>query len=136
MGKVWRAHGVNLDREVAIKLLAPGTIADTETQTRFRREALALSRLSHPGIATVFDFDAHEGTPFLVMELVTGGDLEARITVGPMSAVQVRTIGAAIADALHDAHTNHIVHRDLKPGNIMLTQSGQPKILTSGSPCS
>jgi TolB-like protein/Flp pilus assembly protein TadD len=132
MGEVWRAHDANLDREVAIKLLSPGTIADADTQARFRREALALSRLSHPGIATVFDFDAHEGTPFLVMELVTGGDLEARMAAGPMSVEEVRAIGAAVADALHDAHTNNIVHRDLKPGNIMLTPSGQPKILDFG----
>ncbi len=132
MGEVWRAHDANLDREVAIKLLAPGTIADADTHARFRREALALSRLSHPGIATVFDFDAHEGTPFLVMELVTGGDLEARMALGPMPLAEVRTVGAAIADALHDAHTHNIVHRDLKPGNIMLTPTGQPKILDFG----
>lgn len=132
MGEVWRAHDANLDREVAIKLLAPGTLAGDDTQARFRREALTLSRLSHAGIATVFDFDAHEGTPFLVMELVTGGTLEARIAEGPMPVDEVRTLGAAIADALHDAHANSIVHRDLKPGNVMLTQTGQPKILDFG----
>jgi TolB-like protein/Flp pilus assembly protein TadD len=132
MGEVWRARDTNLDREVAIKLLAPGSVADDDTHARFRREALALSRLSHTGIATVFDFDAHEGTPFLVMELVTGGDLEARLAGGPMPFDEVRTIGAAIADALHDAHANGIVHRDLKPGNVMLTRTGQPKILDFG----
>jgi len=132
MGEVWKAHDANLDREVAIKLLAPGATGDADTQARFRREALALSRLSHPGIATIFDFDAHEGTSFLVMELVTGGTLEARIADGPMPQDEARRIGAAIADALHDAHRNGVVHRDLKPGNIVLTQSGQPKILDFG----
>lgn len=132
MGEVWRARDANLDREVAIKVLTSGTIADAETHARFRREALALSRLSHSGIATVFDFDDFEGTPFLVMELVTGGDLEARLVSGPMPFDDVRRIGAAIADALQDAHANGIVHRDLKPGNIMLTQTGQPKILDFG----
>jgi eukaryotic-like serine/threonine-protein kinase len=132
MGEVWRARDANLDREVAIKVLTSGTIADAETHARFRREALALSRLSHSGIATVFDFDDYEGTPFLVMELVTGGDLEARLASGPMPFDDVRTLGAAIADALQDAHANGIVHRDLKPGNIMLTQTGQPKILDFG----
>ena len=132
MGEVWRARDANLDREVAIKVLTSGTIADAETHARFRREALALSRLSHSGIATVFDFDDFEGTPFLVMELVTGGDLEARLASGPMPFDDVRTLGAAIADALQDAHANGIVHRDLKPGNIMLTQTGQPKILDFG----
>jgi serine/threonine-protein kinase len=132
MGEVWRAHDANLDREVAIKLLAPTSLADTDTQARFRREALALSRLSHAGIATVFDFDAHDGTPFLVMELVAGGTLEARIADGPMPIDEVRRVGAAIADALHDAHSNEVVHRDLKPGNVMLTAAGQPKILDFG----
>jgi serine/threonine protein kinase/tetratricopeptide (TPR) repeat protein len=132
MGEVWRARDANLDREVAVKVLTSGTIADAETHARFRREALALSRLSHSGIATVFDFDDFEGTPFLVMELVTGGDLEARLASGPMPFDDVRRIGAAIADALQDAHANGIVHRDLKPGNIMLTQTGQPKILDFG----
>jgi serine/threonine protein kinase/tetratricopeptide (TPR) repeat protein len=132
MGEVWRAHDVNLDREVAIKLLAPGALGDAATQARFRREALALSRLSHSGIATVFDFDAHHGTPYLVMELVTGGTLEARIASGPVPFDEVRRIGAAIADALQNAHQHHIVHRDLKPGNVVLTPAGQPKILDFG----
>ncbi|MEZ4413168.1 MAG: protein kinase [Gemmatimonadales bacterium] len=132
MGEVWRAHDANLDREVAIKLLVPGALADADTQARFRREALALSRLSHSGIATVFDFDAHEGTSFLVMELVAGGTLEARVASGPMPLDEVRRIGAAVADALQNAHQNDIVHRDLKPGNVMLTSAGQPKILDFG----
>jgi len=132
MGEVWRAHDANLDREVAIKLLAPGALSDADTQARFRREALALSRLSHSGIATVFDFDAQEGTPYLVMELVTGGSLETRIAGGPMPFDEVRRIGAAIADALQNAHQNDIVHRDLKPGNVVLTPAGQPKILDFG----
>ena len=132
MGEVWRARDAHLDREVAIKLLPAGAAVDDDTQARFRREALALSRLSHGGIATIFDFDTVEGTPFLVMELVTGGTLERRTAAGPMPIDEVRTIGAAIADALHEAHTRGVVHRDLKPGNIMLTQTGQPKILDFG----
>ncbi len=132
MGEVWRAHDANLDREVAIKLLVSASGSDADTHSRFRREALALSRLSHSGIATIYDFDSHEGAPFLVMELVAGGTLEARIASGPMPFDAVRTIGAAMAEALHDAHSNHIVHRDLKPGNVMLTSAGHPKILDFG----
>jgi serine/threonine protein kinase/tetratricopeptide (TPR) repeat protein len=132
MGEVWRAHDANLDREVAIKLLATGALSDADAQARFRREALALSRLSHSGIATVFDFDAHDGTPYLVMELVTGGTLETRIASGPFPFDEVRRIGAAVADALQDAHHHEIVHRDLKPGNVVLTPGGQPKILDFG----
>jgi serine/threonine protein kinase/Flp pilus assembly protein TadD len=132
MGEVWRAHDANLDREVAIKLLTPGAVADANSHERFRREALALSRLSHPGVATIFDFDAQDGTAFLVMELVSGGSLEARLASGPLSVEEVVHIGAAIADALNDAHERGILHRDLKPANIMLTNSGQPKILDFG----
>lgn len=132
MGEVWRAHDSNLDREVAVKVLTPGAVGDADTQARFRREALALSRLSHPGIATIFDFDAHEGTSYLVMELVTGGTLESRLASGAMAQDEVRRIGSAIADALDNAHRNDIVHRDLKPGNIVLTPAGQPKILDFG----
>ncbi len=132
MGEVWRAHDANLDREVAIKLLAPGAVADATTSERFRREALALSRLSHAGVATIYDFDAQDGTAFLVMELVSGGSLEARLTAGPLPIDEVAHVGAAIADALAEAHHCGILHRDLKPANIVLTAAGQPKILDFG----
>ena len=132
MGEVWKAHDANLNRDVAIKLMSPGTVGDTETRERFRREAHLLSRLSHPGVATIFDFDAHEGLDFLVMEFVSGGTLEACIARGPLSVGDIVQHGAAIADALHDAHQHGILHRDLKPGNIVLTNTGQPKILDFG----
>ncbi len=61
MGEVWRAHDVNLDRDVAIKMLLQGALGDTKSRERFRREALVLSRLSHPGVATIFDFDVQDG---------------------------------------------------------------------------
>lgn len=132
MGEVWRAHDANLDREVAIKLLSPGAVSDASTSERFRREALALSRLSHPGVATIFDFDAQDGTAYLVMELVSGGSLEARLSTGPLSFDEVVQVGAAIADAIAEAHLRGILHRDLKPANIVLTAGGQPKILDFG----
>ncbi|MBA2292717.1 MAG: protein kinase [Gemmatimonadales bacterium] len=132
MGEVWRAHDSNLDRDVAVKLLAPGIIGNTDTRERFRREAHALSRLSHPGVATIFDFDIQDGVEFLVMELVTGGTLESVIERGPLPLADVTRFAAAIADALHDAHQRGILHRDLKPGNIVLTAAGQPKILDFG----
>jgi serine/threonine protein kinase/tetratricopeptide (TPR) repeat protein len=132
MGEVWRAHDANLDREVAIKVLAPGTASDATTTERFRREALALSRLSHPGVATVYDFDAQDGTAFLVMELVGGGSLDDRLATGPLPIADVAQIGAAIADAIAEAHQCGILHRDLKPANIVLTPAGLPKILDFG----
>ena len=132
MGEVWRSHDANLDREVAIKILAPGAFDDTASRERFRREAHVLSRLMHPGVATIYDFDIQDGVQFLVMELVPGGTLEARIETGPLPIDEVIRIGASIADALEHAHTSGFMHRDLKPGNVVLTQNGQPKILDFG----
>lgn len=132
MGEVWRAHDANLDREVAIKLLNPGALADQTSRDRFRREAHVLSRLSHPGVATIYDFDSQAGVDFLVMELVSGGTLESRLAEGALAVAEITRIGACIADALHDAHSRGFLHRDLKPGNIVLTESGQPKILDFG----
>lgn len=132
MGEVWKAHDVNLDRDVAIKLLLSGTVGDTKSRERFKREAMVLSRLSHPGVATIFDFDVQDGCEFLVMEYVSGGTLESRLEAGPMPISVVLQFGAAIADALDHAHRSGFLHRDLKPGNVALTTGGQPKILDFG----
>jgi TolB-like protein/Flp pilus assembly protein TadD/predicted Ser/Thr protein kinase len=131
MGEVWRARDANLDRDVAVKLLTIAGGAD-DTRERFRREAHVLSRLSHPGVATIFDFDTQDGTDFLVMEYVPGGSLETRLEAGPLSLDDVTRFGAVVADALHSAHERGILHRDLKPGNVVLTEAGQPKILDFG----
>ena len=132
MGEVWKAHDANLDRDVAIKLLLEGALDDETARERFRREAMVLSRLSHPGVATIFDFDAHEGSDYIVMEFVPGGTLESRIANGALSCNDVLEIGALIADALDSAHRTGFVHRDLKPGNIVLSADGRPKILDFG----
>lgn len=132
MGEVWKAHDDNLDRDVAVKMLLRGTLGHATRRERFRREALVLSRLSHPGVATIFDFDAHEGFDFLVMEYVAGGTLESRLAQGPLPINTVLEMGARIADALDNAHKQGILHRDLKPGNVVLTADDQPKILDFG----
>ncbi len=132
MGVVWKAHDEHLDREVAVKVLAPGALADGEIRQRFRREAHVLSRLSHPGVATVFDFDAQDGIDFLVMEFVPGGTLAERLRAGPLELGEVCRLGAAIGDALEDAHRQGFLHRDLKPTNVVLTAAGRPKILDFG----
>lgn len=132
MGEVWKAHDSNLDRTVAIKMLLGGALVDEASLERFRREALTLSRLSHSGIATVFDFDSEGDHDFLVMEFVPGGTLESRLRGGPLPLDEVRSVGAAIADALEDAHRQGVLHRDLKPGNVALTMEGRPKILDFG----
>jgi len=132
MGEVWKAHDDNLDRDVAIKMLLRGTLGHATKRERFRREALVLSRLSHPGVATIFDFDVQQGFDFLVMEYVAGGTLESRLKQGPLAIADILTMGAAIADALDNAHRHGILHRDLKPGNIVFTADGLPKILDFG----
>ena len=132
MGVVWRARDLHLERDVALKVLPQGALADEAARKRFRREALALSRLNHPHIATVFDFDSQDGTDFLVMELVEGESLGARIARGALPEAEVRTLGAQIADALEAAHEQGIIHRDLKPGNIMRTGKGEVKVLDFG----
>ena len=131
MGQVWKAHDANLDRIVAVKMLR-GTLDDVTARERFRREARVLSRLSHPGIATVFDFHAQDDVDFLVMEYVPGGTLESRLATGQLPLDAVFQLGAAIADALENAHRHGVLHRDLKPGNVMLTAEGHPKILDFG----
>lgn len=132
MGEVWKAHDGNLDRTVAIKLLLRGALSDSTSRDRFRREALVLSRFSHSGVATVFDFDAQDGYDFLVMEYVPGGTLESLLASGPMPIDSVLNTGAAIAEALGNAHQEGVLHRDLKPGNIVLSANGHPKILDFG----
>ncbi|HST08228.1 MAG TPA: serine/threonine-protein kinase, partial [Gemmatimonadaceae bacterium] len=132
MGEVWKAHDDNLDRDVAIKMLLRGTLGNVASRERFRREALVLSRLSHPGVATIFDFDVRDGCEFLVMEYVAGGTLDSRIAVGPLPVDDVLRLGAGIGDALDNAHHHGFLHRDLKPGNVALTGEGNPKILDFG----
>ncbi|HKA25017.1 MAG TPA: protein kinase [Candidatus Eisenbacteria bacterium] len=132
MGEVYRAHDLHLDRDVAVKVLSHGALADPVTRERFRREAHVLSRLSHPGVATIFDFDTQDEIDFLVMEFVPGGTLGSRLRQGDLPVDEALRIGAEIAEALEDAHRKGFLHRDLKPGNIVLTQSGTPKLLDFG----
>ena len=130
MGDVWKAHDAHLDRDVAIKLLHRA--GDEKSRERFRREALVLSRLSHPGVATIFDFDSIEGCDFLVMEYVPGGTLASRVARGPLSVDEILRYGTAIAEALDSAHRSGFLHRDLKPGNVVISGHDHPKILDFG----
>ncbi len=132
MGEVYRARDLHLDRDVAVKVLLRGALADPTARERFRREAHVLSRLSHPGVATIFDFDTQDDVDFIVMEYVPGGTLESRLRKGPLDLDELTRIGSEIGDALEDAHRRGFLHRDLKPGNVMLTAGGTPKILDFG----
>ncbi len=132
MGVVYRARDERLDRDIALKLLPQGSLADEKGRARFKQEALALSRLNHPNVATIHDFDADAGVDFLVMEFVDGTPLDTLIRVGGLSDTEVRRIGVELASGLVALHEHGIVHRDLKPGNLRLTSDGRLKILDFG----
>lgn len=132
MGVVYRARDQRLPRDVAIKLLPPGALATEDARARFWREALALSRLQHPGIAVLYEFDREGDTDFLVLEHVPGETLEARLARGPLEEREVLAVAQQIVAALAAAHAEGIVHRDLKPGNVMVTPAGQVKMLDFG----
>jgi len=132
MGVVYRARDMHLERDVALKVLPEGTLGDEPTRRRFRREALILARLSHANIGTIFDFDTQDGVDFLVMEYVEGQTLAERIAAGPLAESEVAVLGPQVAEALQAAHDLGVVHRDLKPGNVMVTPSGQVKVLDFG----
>jgi eukaryotic-like serine/threonine-protein kinase len=124
MGEVYKARDTRLEREVAIKVLPPHLSSSEEMRQRFEREAKSISQLSHPHICALFDVGSHEGTEYLVMELLEGDTLATRLAGGPLPVEQTLRFGVEIADALDKAHRQGIVHRDLKPGNVMLTKMG------------
>lgn len=132
MGVVYRARDERLERDVAIKVLPPGLLLDDSARRRFRKEALALSRLNHPNIAIVHDFDTDAGMDFLVEEFIDGTALDETVTFGPMEERAVIALGTQLADGLATAHANGILHRDLKPANIRVTREGRLKILDFG----
>jgi Tol biopolymer transport system component len=124
MGEVYRARDTRLGRDVAVKVLPEHLSASPDLRARFEREARAVSSLNHPHICTLHDVGREGETDFLVMELVEGETLSARLAKGALPTADVLRLGAQIADALDRAHRAGIVHRDLKPGNVMLTKSG------------
>jgi Tol biopolymer transport system component len=131
MGEVYKARDTRLDRAVAVKILPAGLAADPQFRERFDREARAISQLTHPHICTLYDVGEHEGTAFIVMELLAGITLADRLTKGALPLSQALTIAIEVASALDAAHRAGIVHRDLKPGNVMLTKTGA-KLLDFG----
>ncbi|HEY1467439.1 MAG TPA: protein kinase [Candidatus Acidoferrum sp.] len=132
MGEVYRAHDEQLDRDVALKVLPVGFLADETRRKLFRKEALALAKLNHPNIATVHEFNCEGGVDFLAMELIRGRSLREILVDGPLLQKEIRRLGLQLAEALVVAHEHGVVHRDLKPSNIMITSDGRLKILDFG----
>ena len=132
MGMVFRASDEQLERDVAIKVLPPGMLADESARKRFRREALTLAKLNHPNIGTVYEFGSQEGLDFLVMEFVGGVAVDAKLAAGPLPQKDLLRLGFQLADGLASAHDHGVIHRDLKPANLRLTQDNRLKILDFG----
>jgi eukaryotic-like serine/threonine-protein kinase len=135
MAVIWEARDALLDRRVAVKVLHPQYAADPEFLERFRREARAAARLSHPNIVPIYDVgeDPETRTPFIVMELVEGGNLKDRIRrAAPLSDREIRSIGATLAATLDYAHRKGLIHRDVKPQNVLLGEDGRPRLTDFG----
>ena len=132
MGEVYRAWDERLERDVAVKVLPPGTLTDESSRKRFRKEALSLSKLNHPSVATIHDFDTEGGVDFLVMEYIPGVTLSERLAQGPVPEKEITWLGQQLAEGLAAAHEHGVIHRDLKPGNLRITRDGRLKILDFG----
>jgi serine/threonine protein kinase/Tol biopolymer transport system component len=133
MGVVYRGRDSRLGRDVAIKMISPAFSADPTRLVRFTREARVLASLSHPNIATVYGLEESGEVKFLVMELMGGDTLSARLKRGgSLTIPEALNVGAQIAAGLEAAHDAGIVHRDLKPGNVMFTSDGKVKVLDFG----
>ena len=127
MADVWAAEDVELGRPVALKRIAPQ--ADPE---RFRREARAVAALSHPNIMRLFDYGEADGRPYMVLERLSGGNLEDRLHNGRLPDDETERIARDIAEGLAVAHANGLVHRDLKPANILFDDEDRAKIADFG----
>lgn len=132
MGEVYRAKDTRLGRDVALKILPESFARDTDRLRRFEQEARAVAALNHPNILGLFDTGQHNGTPFLVSELLEGDSLRMILDRGALPQRKTIEYGVQIAHGLAAAHDKGIIHRDLKPENIFLTRDGRIKILDFG----
>lgn len=132
MGVVYRARDEKLDREVAIKMLQPGVLAGNDARARFRREAQALAKMNHAHIASVYDVIEQDGVDCIVMELVAGESMAAKLRGSALPVREATTLALQIAEALEEAHEQGVIHRDLKPANVMITLKGHAKVLDFG----
>ena len=133
MGEVYLARDPKINRDVAIKVLPPTFSSDLERLRRFELEVQASGQLNHPNILAVYDVQMHDGSPYVVYELLEGETLRQRLQRGPLPARKAIDYGLQIARGLTAAHEKGIVHRDLKPDNLFITQDDRVKILDFGN---
>ncbi|MEZ4402024.1 MAG: serine/threonine-protein kinase [Kofleriaceae bacterium] len=125
MGVVWRARQLELDRAVAVKILHPNLASRGDARARFVREARVAATLHHPNAVRVFDFGEDPAGLYLVMELLVGSTLRARLDHGPMARTTALTIGLQVARVLEAAHRINLVHRDIKPENTFVEDTDE-----------
>jgi WD40 repeat protein/tetratricopeptide (TPR) repeat protein len=132
MGVVYRARQTGLNRVVALKMILAGGHAGDPERIRFRAEAEAVARLQHPNIVQVYEVGEHQGLPYFSLEFCPGGSLEQRLAGTPLAAREAAGLVAALARAVHAAHTAGVIHRDLKPANVLLGADSTPKVTDFG----
>ena len=132
MGEVYRARDTRIGRDVAVKILPGAVASDGARVRRFEQEARAAGQLNHPNVLALYDVGTHDGTPYLVTELLEGGTLRGRLSQEALPWRKATELSVQIARGLSAAHEQGIVHRDLKPENVFLTRDGQVKILDFG----
>jgi hypothetical protein len=132
MGEVYRARDIKLERDIALKLLPQSFASDQERLGRFEQEARTLASLNHPGIMVIHDSGIHNGSPYLISELLEGQTLRDLLQEGPLPPRKAVEYAVQIARALEAAHNKGIIHRDLKPENLFITRDDRVKVLDFG----
>jgi serine/threonine protein kinase len=132
MGVVYEAEDTRLSRKVALKFLPEELADDPDAVRRFRREAETIATLSHGNICTIYEIDEHDGRTFIAMECVDGVNLKTYLARHTLTTSNIVDISIQIASALGAAHAKGIVHRDIKPGNVVVSDSGEVKVLDFG----
>src|SRR5205823_4536830 len=131
-GAVYKAVNTKLNRTVVIKVLPPALTVKEVNLRRFEREAMLASSLDHPNICTIYDLNEVEGTHFIAMQYVAGRNVRQIVNGRPLELRSALSIAIQVADALAAAHARGIIHRDVKAGNVMVTDTGQVKVLDFG----
>jgi serine/threonine protein kinase len=132
MGEVYLALDTKLDRNVAIKVLAPDFIAEENLKKRLVRKAQAAAKLDHPNICSIYDVNEADSLTFIVMQFIEGETLADKMDREPLGISTALAIAEQVAEGLAEAHAHGIIHRDIKPLNLMITARGQLKILDFG----